>query len=274
MKPSKYWSRKYRTRSAFKKPNEKSSSVEKQKLWINGIAIILIPIVVAWVSNTFASVIKQNEVQGQFVEIAIDILKETPEENNQKENLRKWAIEIVNKYSGVPLDSAATKELTYNIPLLEDRIITSAPPVYKNSQFIGKKAFVHPNFNKHLDKINELARSLGIELYITSSFRTSSNSSASQVIPATRSKHLIGYAIDVNLKLKDKFYNSKLLLKYPNELPEAIIKFIQSVIDDPFLEWGGQFQVKDPVHINLVVSDEEYDRIYQEMLNNIYSTND
>ena len=150
--------------------------------------------------------------------------------------------------------------------------IKQLPYLYPNIRIVNlleKKTYVHPNFSESLDRLNDFAQGSGIEIYVTSSFRTSSNSQIRQISPATRSRHLIGYAIDVNVKYADKFYNSRLLSKYPNDLPDPVVEFIQHIIDDPLLEWGGHFNVKDPVHIGLIATEEEYDKIYLEMVDGI-----
>ena len=88
---------------------------EPAKVIINGIALVLIPIVLACISNTFADSLKEREIQGRFVELSVEILKEEP--TPQRKGIRNWAIEIINKYSGVPFSDTAVEQLIENIPI-------------------------------------------------------------------------------------------------------------------------------------------------------------
>lgn len=79
------------------------------------IAAVVIPIVVAITGNMFSQAIKEREIEGRFVELAVSILKEQPEENSKY--VRIWAIDIIDRYSGVPLNINAKAELE-KAPLL------------------------------------------------------------------------------------------------------------------------------------------------------------
>ena len=83
--------------------------------------------------------------------------------------------------------------------------------------------------------------------YIT----TTTNVQGAIVKPATRSNHLVGHAIDMNVQFGPNrtFANSSVLRQFPN-VPPPVAAFLQAVIDDPDLRWGGQFSTKDPVHID------------------------
>lgn len=91
---------------------------ERFKTIATAISVIAIPVVVAWLGNNYTSAIKEREIQGRFVELAVNILKETPDES--KKNIRSWAAEIINKYSGVPLNEETQKDLIKSIPLVRD----------------------------------------------------------------------------------------------------------------------------------------------------------
>jgi hypothetical protein len=71
------------------------------------------------------------------------------------------------------------------------------------------------------------------------------------VPPASRSNHLVGHAIDMNLKSSSGFFNSSKLKKsnFAN-LPGEIKKLIELIRDDEVLRWGGDFNPEDPVHID------------------------
>lgn len=68
-------------------------------------AAILVPLAVAYVGNQVAVANKQRDSETKFVEIAAAILSKDPTANKTPEStkLRAWALEIINKYSGVPM---------------------------------------------------------------------------------------------------------------------------------------------------------------------------
>ena len=67
--------------------------------------------------------------------------------------------------------------------------------------------------------------------------------------PATDSNHLVGHAIDMNLYEGKVLCNSKCLTNPPEQL-KGVKCFISSIQHDPTLRWGGDFRLKDVVHID------------------------
>ena len=63
------------------------------------IASVLVPIVVVVVGNEYSTTIKYSENSVKFTELAIKVLDNKPTDENK--NLRLWAIDILNEYSGV-----------------------------------------------------------------------------------------------------------------------------------------------------------------------------
>lgn len=123
--------------------------------------------------------------------------------------------------------------------------------LYQGSRFVGNPCRADKLFEPMLDKINDYAEKADVFVYVTSSFRTTTNVKGAIVKPATFSNHLVGHGIDMNLKYGDNEHaNSKVLTKYPNDVPAPVGKFLKSIIDDPDLRWGGLFNARDPVHID------------------------
>jgi hypothetical protein len=89
--------------------------VEQKDIWdklssIAGlIASVLIPIVVVVIGNEYSATIRYSENSVQYTELAIKVLDNQPTEENR--NLRLWAIDILNQYSGVNINEGAKKEL-------------------------------------------------------------------------------------------------------------------------------------------------------------------
>lgn len=122
--------------------------------------------------------------------------------------------------------------------------------LYQGSRFIGNPCRADVEFVPMLDKINAHAEQAQVFIYVTSSFRTTTNVKGAIVKPATFSNHLAGHGIDMNIKYGNGgFANSGVLVQYPN-VPPPVKQFLKSIIDDPELRWGGLFREIDPVHID------------------------
>lgn len=148
----------------------------------------------------------------------------------------------INKYYGKSWSELATK----NLPADESPLV-----LFQASRFRGQPCRADKLFVPVLEKINGYAEEANVFIHVTSSFRTSSNVGGAIVKPATRSNHMAGHAIDMNVIYDNgtKAANSAVLGKYPN-VPEPVKRFLKSVIDDPHLRWGGNFSERDPVHID------------------------
>ncbi|MEO6288632.1 MAG: M15 family metallopeptidase, partial [Ginsengibacter sp.] len=140
--------------------------------------------------------------------------------------------------------------------------------LFEGSRFQGQPCRADVMFVPMLKKINKYAEQADVYVHVTSSFRTSSNVGGAIVKPATRSNHMAGHAIDMNVVYNNrtKSANSKELAKYP-AVTEPVRIFIKSIIDDPGLRWGGTFRVRDTVHIddNLNGDMALWDKRYQAM---------
>jgi len=86
--------------------------LEKVKAFSSVVAAIVIPVVLAFVGQGYSTAIKERELQGRFVELAVEILRGDPKE--QAEGLRSWATDIINRYSGVPMQRDARNALLRN----------------------------------------------------------------------------------------------------------------------------------------------------------------
>lgn len=147
----------------------------------------------------------------------------------------------INKYYGSKWSDLAEQ----NLPSKKSPLV-----LFQGSQFSGKPCRVDVEFVPALEKINEYAKQAAVFIYVTSSFRTTTNVNGAIVKPATFSNHMAGHGIDMNISYGNgQFANSKILAKYPN-VPAPVKQFLSLIIDDPKLRWGGLFNTKDPVHID------------------------
>jgi uncharacterized protein YgiM (DUF1202 family) len=150
--------------------------------------------------------------------------------------------------SDAPISTVAADVLA----LADDEQDECVIKTYTNTQFIGKEARVDADFMPHLDRLNRYALDCGVKIYVTSSAREPGRTVSGAIVPpASRSNHLVGHAIDMNLKSSSGFFNSSKLKKsnFAN-LPGEIKKLIELIRDDEVLRWGGDFNPEDPVHID------------------------
>lgn len=90
-------------------------NLEEAKTIITLVSAIFIPLVLAFVGHNYTQAQKERDIQAQFVKIAVEILQAPPTPENR--NVRDWATQIINKYSGVPLSGAAQKDLVESTPI-------------------------------------------------------------------------------------------------------------------------------------------------------------
>lgn len=88
---------------------------EKLKVAAGAASAVIIPIVLLVVGNNYSAAIKERELEGQFVGLAVAILTEEP--TGETENLRRWATDVINAYSGVELPAETRQELIKSLRL-------------------------------------------------------------------------------------------------------------------------------------------------------------
>lgn len=120
---------------------------------------------------------------------------------------------------------------------------------FSGSQFIGKPVLADIEFIPYLNIINGLASSNRLKIFVTSSTRPFGVPVSGIVPAASRSNHLVGHAIDMNIQVGSTLLNSTALGSF-RTLPASVQKFIQEIRRDPDLRWGGDFRPVDPVHID------------------------
>lgn len=138
------------------------------------------------------------------------------------------------------------------LPLADGEQNNCCLKTYTNSQFVGKELRADVDFMPHLDRLNQYARDGSVKIYITSSAREPGRTVAGAIVkPASRSNHLVGHGIDMNLQSASGFYNSSKLKKSKfAALPSEIKDLLNLVRNDEVLRWGGDFRREDPVHID------------------------
>jgi Putative peptidoglycan binding domain len=121
---------------------------------------------------------------------------------------------------------------------------------FTSPRFTNKIVLADVEFIDSLQKIDQFAQANGLEIFVTSSARQQGVPiGGAIVLPASRSNHLVGHGIDMNIMLGGTLFNSDALGNF-NTLPTAIQQFITSVRNDPIIRWGGDFDPSDPVHLD------------------------
>ena len=86
---------------------------EKAKIasgFIAALGAFFVPFSAAHIGGVYSDAIKERELQGSFVELAVNILSTEPETETQA--LREWAILVIDKHSGVPMAPELAETLT------------------------------------------------------------------------------------------------------------------------------------------------------------------
>lgn len=73
------------------------------------IATALVPVVVVIIGNFYTSTIKAKENRIKYTELAIDILNNSPSDENK--HIREWAVDLINYHSGVRMNKEAKDQL-------------------------------------------------------------------------------------------------------------------------------------------------------------------
>ncbi len=91
------------------------------------VAAIFIPLAVAYLGNQVVASNKQRDSETKFVEIATAILSKEPNSGQTTEsaNLRRWAVDVINRFSGVPMSDETVTALVQNTAL--PQIAIAAP---------------------------------------------------------------------------------------------------------------------------------------------------
>lgn len=82
---------------------------EKLKISSVAVATVVIPVAIAFVGQEYSAALKERELQGKFVELAVEVLRAKPEKQNI--SLRSWAVGVIDTYSGIPMKKQARESL-------------------------------------------------------------------------------------------------------------------------------------------------------------------
>lgn len=96
---------------------------------VSSFAAILIPILVVWLGNKLSSTFKEKEIRLKYIEMAIDVLKEKPEDKDL--DIRQWAIDVISEYSEIEIPKTAQNRLLKEQSLPSDRLFETQKSFYE-----------------------------------------------------------------------------------------------------------------------------------------------
>lgn len=105
------------------------------------VAAVLIPVVLALVGSWTSTALKDQEIRGQFVQLAVSILQQPPTPENR--SVREWAIDVINRYSDVPLQAAAVESLKDSAALPQPRVPRGSGVDASSATALEREAFSH-----------------------------------------------------------------------------------------------------------------------------------
>ncbi len=116
----------------------------------------------------------------------------------------------------------------------------------------GRQILVHRSFVPTMERLSKYCQQAGVTILVTQSYRYSGKQVAdAKVRPASRSNHLAGHAIDLNIYYQNRLFRfDDLKLGSWPLLPGPVKRFLKLVRQDKALRWGGDFRSEDPVHID------------------------
>lgn len=97
---------------------------EKFKVITTSLSVIIIPVVLGYIGNIYTQATKEKEIQARFVELSINILTQKPTDENR--NLRQWATNVIDYYSGVKLSDTVRSELREKISIPAEEALERA----------------------------------------------------------------------------------------------------------------------------------------------------
>lgn len=130
------------------------------------------------------------------------------------------------------------------------------------NKFTSTKGWIllDPEFVPKFMNLVNIFNRWGFEVVVTSSFRNYIPSKNTIVKPATRSPHMAGHAVDINLK---RISDGKVFSFSNGGLNKITDENILNAIKDAKklgLRWGGDFRSYDPVHFDDAINIKEPER--------------
>lgn len=97
-------------------------NIEKLESISKIIAAVFIPLAIAFMGNELSIINKKKDTETKLVELATTILtKEVDRKSTESQQLRQWAVDVINTYSGVKMSEETRTALVTRISLPHNR---------------------------------------------------------------------------------------------------------------------------------------------------------
>jgi hypothetical protein len=115
-----------RSRNIRASPNANQSSLNKWQAIASITASIAIPLILAIFGFLVQQQLASEGLKKDYVQIATSILKENP--NGQEKELRKWAVEVLDRNAEIPFTANAKESLERGFPIIRSQFIFPDAP--------------------------------------------------------------------------------------------------------------------------------------------------
>lgn len=122
-------------------PDSPTTGWQKVSVLAGAVAAVFIPLALALVGSWTSTALKDQEIRGQFVQLAVSILQEPPTPENR--SVREWAINVINRYSDVPLQAAAVESLKDSAALPQPVVSSGSGVSVTSAAAMEREAFGH-----------------------------------------------------------------------------------------------------------------------------------
>lgn len=120
--------------NSSKKEAPKESASSKFKNIALGIAGVISSILIPIVGYLFTQNQNNKEIEKSYIELGVKILSQDPKPGT--ENIRTWAVGLINKHSDIKLEGDAKKDVINNIPIYSDASISLSHHEHLDSSLI------------------------------------------------------------------------------------------------------------------------------------------
>ena len=115
-----------RSRAARQRPKDNQSQLVRWQAIASIAASIAVPLILAVVGYMVQRQIATEGLKKDYVQIAASILKENP--NGQEKELRKWAVEVLDRNADIPFSSNAKASLEKGFPIVRNNFLFPDAP--------------------------------------------------------------------------------------------------------------------------------------------------
>lgn len=112
------------------------------RVWVPAVITAVTAIITALLTLYCTSSTSERGVQAKFVELGVSILQAAP--SKATENLRAWAVQVLNKYSGVPINEGAKNDLLRAVPLPPSSVALKDTPLQMYCACYADQTFCFP----------------------------------------------------------------------------------------------------------------------------------